>query len=63
MKNIKIISLLFLISLQSMAQAYTPVNPQRVLTGAFPFKILLMMPEVQHWVKQELQFHPMPIVL
>jgi hypothetical protein len=38
MKNLKMIGLLFLASLQSMAQAYTPVNPQRVLVGAFPFQ-------------------------
>ncbi len=38
MKNLKMIGLLLLTSLQSMAQAYTPVNPQRVLIGAFPFQ-------------------------
>ena len=38
MKNLKMISFLFLVSLQSMAQAYTPVNTQRVLIGAFPFQ-------------------------
>ena len=32
------IGLIFLTSLQSMAQAYTPVNTQRVLIGAFPFQ-------------------------
>jgi Type IX secretion system protein PorV len=38
MKNLKMIGLLFLASLQSMAQSYTPVNPHRVLVGAFPFQ-------------------------
>lgn len=38
MKNLKMIALLFLVSLQSIAQSYTPVNPQRVLIGAFPFQ-------------------------
>jgi hypothetical protein len=38
MKNLKMIVLLFLISLQSMAQAYTPVNENRILVGAFPFQ-------------------------
>lgn len=38
MKNFKIIGLLFLASLQSMAQAYTPVNENRILVGAFPFQ-------------------------
>jgi hypothetical protein len=38
MKNLKMIGFLFLVSLQSMAQAYTPVNTQRVLIGAFPFQ-------------------------
>lgn len=38
MKNLKMIGLLFLVSLQSMAQAYTPVNNQRVLVGAFSFQ-------------------------
>jgi hypothetical protein len=38
MKNFKMISLLFLSSLQSMAQAYTPVNENRILVGAFPFQ-------------------------
>lgn len=38
MKNLIVIGLLFLASLQSMAQAYTPVNTQRVLIGAFPFQ-------------------------
>jgi hypothetical protein len=38
MKNLKTISLLFLASLQSMAQAYTPVSPNRILVGAFPFQ-------------------------
>lgn len=38
MKNLKMIGLLFLASLQSMAQAYTPVNSNRVLVGAFPFQ-------------------------
>jgi hypothetical protein len=38
MKNLKMIGFLFLVSLQSMAQAYTPINPQRVLIGAFPFQ-------------------------
>ena len=38
MKNLKMIGLLFLTSLQSMAQAYTPINSNRVLVGAFPFQ-------------------------
>lgn len=38
MKNLKIIGLLFLSSLQSIAQVYTPVNSNRVLVGAFPFQ-------------------------
>ena len=38
MKNLKMIGLLLLTSLQSMSQAYMPVNPQRVLIGAFPFQ-------------------------
>ena len=38
MKNLKMIGLLFLSSLQSMAQAYTPVNENRILVGAFPFQ-------------------------
>ncbi len=38
MKNLKMIGLLFLISLQSIAQAYTPVNGHRILVGAFPFQ-------------------------
>jgi hypothetical protein len=38
MKNLKMIVLLFLTSLQSMAQAYTPVNENRILVGAFPFQ-------------------------
>ncbi len=38
MKNLKMIGLLFLVSLQSMAQAYTPVNENRILVGAFPFQ-------------------------
>ncbi|MER0442453.1 type IX secretion system outer membrane channel protein PorV [Emticicia sp. W12TSBA100-4] len=38
MKNVTMIGLLFLTSLQSMAQAYTPVNENRILVGAFPFQ-------------------------
>ena len=38
MRNLRMIGLLFLASLQSMAQAYTPVNQKRVLIGAFPFQ-------------------------
>lgn len=38
MKNLKMIGLLFLASIQSIAQAYTPVNENRVLVGAFPFQ-------------------------
>ena len=38
MKNLKMIVLLFLTSLQSMAQAYTPVNENRILVSAFPFQ-------------------------
>jgi hypothetical protein len=38
MKNLKMIGLLFLTSLQSMAQAYTPVNENRILVSAFPFQ-------------------------
>lgn len=38
MKNLKMIGLLFLTSLQSISQVYTPVNTQRVLIGAFPFQ-------------------------
>ncbi|MER0442600.1 type IX secretion system outer membrane channel protein PorV [Emticicia sp. W12TSBA100-4] len=38
MKNLKMIALLFLVSLQSIAQAYTPVNENRILVGAFPFQ-------------------------
>ena len=38
MKNLKMIGLLFLVSLQSIAQAYTPVNKNRILVGAFPFQ-------------------------
>jgi hypothetical protein len=38
MKNLKIIGLLFLASLQSIAQVYTPVNENRILIGAFPFQ-------------------------
>lgn len=38
MKNLIVTGLLFLASLQSMAQAYTPINPQRILIGAFPFQ-------------------------
>ncbi len=38
MKNLKMIGLLFLTSLQSMSQAYTPVNENRILVGAFPFQ-------------------------
>ena len=32
------LSIFLIFSLKSMAQAYTPVNPQRVLVGAFPFQ-------------------------
>ena len=38
MKNFKMIGLFSLISLQSIAQAYTPVNENRILVGAFPFQ-------------------------
>lgn len=38
MKNFKMIGLLLLLSFQGMAQAYTPVNTNRVLVGAFPFQ-------------------------
>lgn len=38
MKNLKMIALLFLVSLQSIAQSYTPVNENRILVGAFPFQ-------------------------
>nr|WP_299417060.1 type IX secretion system outer membrane channel protein PorV [uncultured Emticicia sp.] len=38
MKNLIVIGLLFLATLQSMAQAYTPINTQRILVGAFPFQ-------------------------
>jgi hypothetical protein len=38
MKNLKMSALLLLVSLQSIAQSYTPVNPQRILVGAFPFQ-------------------------
>lgn len=38
MKNLKMIGLLFLTSLQSIGQIYTPVNENRVLVGAFPFQ-------------------------
>jgi hypothetical protein len=38
MKNLKIVGLIFLTSLQSMAQVYTPVNENRILVGAFPFQ-------------------------
>ncbi|GGD48355.1 hypothetical protein GCM10011514_10500 [Emticicia aquatilis] len=38
MKNLKMVGLLFLASLQSMAQVYTPVNENRILVGAFPFQ-------------------------
>ena len=38
MKNLKMIGLLFLVSLQSIAQSYTPINQQRILVGAFPFQ-------------------------
>lgn len=38
MKNLRMIGLLFLVSIQSIAQFYTPVNSQRVLIGAFPFQ-------------------------
>ena len=38
MKNLKMIGLFSLISLQSIAQAYTPVNENRILVGAFPFQ-------------------------
>lgn len=38
MKNLKMIGLLFLTSLQSMAQAHIPVNENRILVGAFPFQ-------------------------
>ena len=38
MKNSKMIGLLLLLSFQGMAQAYIPVNTNRVLVGAFPFQ-------------------------
>jgi hypothetical protein len=38
MKNLKMIGLFSLISLQSIAQAYMPVNENRILVGAFPFQ-------------------------
>jgi hypothetical protein len=38
MRNLRMIGLLFLVSIQSIAQFYTPVNSQRVLIGAFPFQ-------------------------
>jgi hypothetical protein len=38
MKNLKMIGLLILASLQSVAQAYIPVNENRVLVRAFPFQ-------------------------
>ncbi|WP_064198428.1 MULTISPECIES: type IX secretion system outer membrane channel protein PorV [Emticicia] len=38
MKNLKMIGLLLLTSLKSIAQAYTPVNTNRILVGAFPFQ-------------------------
>jgi hypothetical protein len=39
MKNIiSLLVLSLIISLQSIGQAYTPVNPHRVLVGAFPFQ-------------------------
>jgi Type IX secretion system protein PorV len=38
MKNLKMIALLFLVSLQSIAQSYIPVNENRILIGAFPFQ-------------------------
>jgi Type IX secretion system protein PorV len=38
MKNLKMVGLIFLTSLQSMAQVYTPVNENRILVGAFPFQ-------------------------
>ena len=38
MKNLKMIGLLFLASLQNIAQAYTPVNGHRILVGSFPFQ-------------------------
>jgi hypothetical protein len=38
MKNLKMIGLLLLTSLKSIAQAYTPVNENRILVGAFLFQ-------------------------
>lgn len=38
MKNLKMIGLLLLTSLKSIAQTYTPVNENRILVGAFPFQ-------------------------
>ncbi len=38
MKNFKMLGLLLLTSLKSIAQVYTPVDENRILVGAFPFQ-------------------------